>query len=116
MQKIYIKKFSYGKTKRGYVVIPDCVAGAVGNEYDYIDGKYVLTHHIDVYSRIKRPFKIGQDLEEAEKALYDDAKNHLLSLVKKFLEENSMRVGEIIDETLLEGNLPAIEGERTWGN
>ena len=116
MQNIYIKKFSFGKTKRGYVVIPDCIAGAVVNEYDYVDGKYILTHHVDTYSKHKRPFKIGQDLEEAEKALYEDAKTHLLKLVQIFLEENSMRVGNVIDETLLKGNIPAIEGERTWEN
>ena len=116
MQNIYIKKFSFGKTKRGYVVIPDCIAGAVVNEYDYVDGKYVLTHHTDVYSRKKRPFRIEQDLEEAETALYEDAKNHLLKLVQHFLEENSMRVGKVIDETLIDGNIPVVEGERTWGN
>jgi hypothetical protein len=116
MSNIYIKKFSFGKTKRGYVVIPDCVAGAVVNEYDCVDGKYVLTHHTDIYSKKKRPFRIEQDLEQAERVLYEDAKNHLLKMVQNFLEENSMRVGEIIDETLIEGNIPAIEGERTFNN
>ncbi len=116
MQNIHIKKFSFGKTKRGYVVIPDCVAGAVVNEYDYVNGVYVLTHHTDVYSRIKRPFRVEKDLEETEKALYEDAKNHLLKLVQQFLEENAMRVGNIIDETQLEGHPKVIEGERTWEN
>jgi len=116
MHKIYIKKFSYGKTKRGYVVIPDCIAGAVVNEYDYVDGNYVLMHSVDIYSKRKKPFRIEKDLEEAERLLYEDAKNHLLQIVEKFLEENAMRVGEIVDETLIEGKLPAIEGERTWEN
>jgi hypothetical protein len=116
MQNIYIKKFSFGKIKRGYVVIPDCVAGAVVNEYDYVDGKYVLTHHTDVYSKKKRPFRIETDLEETERLLYEDAKNHLLKLVQRFLEENAMRIGKVIDETLIDGNIPAIEGERTFSN
>lgn len=116
MQNIYIKKFSFGKTKRGYVVIPDCIAGAVVNEYDYVDGKYVLMHHIDVYSKRKKVFRIESDLEEAEKILYEDAKDHLLKIVERFLEENSMRVGEIIDETMLEGHPKVIEGEKTWKN
>lgn len=96
--------------------MPDCIAGAVGNEYDYIDGNYVLMHNVDIYSRRKKPFKIEKDLEDAEKLLYEDAKNHLLKLVENFLKENDMKIEEVIDETLIEGNLPAIEGERTWGN